>query len=89
MGRDIFSTLISKCNNTKHRTIFMKPQEINPEDEKLLLQHFNSKKLVVSIRTLKSQISRFVPCLKKFSKNVVTRMILRGLLALLVYTTAG
>ena len=41
---DILSTLVSEYNDSKHRTIGMKPKDVTATDEEVLLQRFHKQK---------------------------------------------
>ena len=41
---DMLSTLVSEYNDSKHRTIGMKPKDVTATDEEVLLQRFHEQK---------------------------------------------
>ena len=43
-GVDILSTLVSEYNDSKYRTIGMKPKDVTATDKEVLLQRFHKKK---------------------------------------------
>ena len=49
---DILSTLVSEYNDSKHRTIGMKPKDVTATDEEVLLQRFHKQKKNDSKTTL-------------------------------------
>ena len=47
---DILSTLVSEYNDSKHRTIGMKPKDVTATDEEVLLQRFHKQKKMIPKR---------------------------------------